>query len=124
VGDSNDTNPKIVMKEPGSAERGYRDSRRSLVEEGGAPKGVSSLSHFARQHVEPWRADWGEGGVTRRGGDVASGRTYSGASDGFCEVRWWWCGGGAVGGVVVSDMVWEWSQAAGRSGRRHVAAAK
>ena len=60
--DSNETNPRIAMKEPG-----YRDSRRSLVEEGGAPEEVSSLSHFARQHVEPWRADWGEDGVTRRG---------------------------------------------------------
>jgi hypothetical protein len=86
------------MKEPGSAERGYRDSRRSLVEEGGAPKGVSSLSHFARQHVEPWRADWGEGGVTRRGGEVASERTYSGAAErwllqGAVVVVWWWSGG-------------------------------
>ena len=54
---SEEANPTIAMKEPGSAERGYRDSRRSLVEEGGAPEGVSSLSHFARQHVEPWRLD-------------------------------------------------------------------
>lgn len=116
------------MKEPGSAERGYRDSRRSLVEEGGAPEGVSSLSHFARQHVEPWRADWGEGGVTRRVMDRPTGkRTELRRSDGGCEVlRWWWWsgGGGVVGGVVVSDMAWEWSQAARRSGRRHVAASK
>ena len=61
----NEMSPRIVAKGSGSAERGYRDSRRSLVEEGGAPEGVSSLSHFARQHVEPWRADWG--GVTRQG---------------------------------------------------------
>jgi hypothetical protein len=116
------------MKEPGSAERGYRDSRRSLVEEGGAPKGVSSLSHFARQHVEPWRADWGEGGVTRRGSGVASRRTYSSAAERRCVAR---CGGG---GVVVERWegwwcliwvrVWAWLQAAGRSGRRHVAASE
>lgn len=79
--DGNDTDTRIVTKEPGSAERGYRDNRRSLVEEGGAPKGVSSLSHFARQHEKPWRADWGEGGVTWRSGEVADRRTYSGAAE-------------------------------------------
>jgi len=55
--DNSKTDPVIAMRGADSAGRGYRDGRRSLVAEGGAPKGVSSLSHFARQHVEPWRAD-------------------------------------------------------------------
>ena len=96
---SNETSPTIAMKEPDSAERGYRDSRRSLVEEGGAPKGVSSLSHFARQHVEPWRADWRRDQAGRRCGERADVQ--------WCE-RWflrsavvvvWWWSGGRGGGV-------------------------
>ena len=62
------TEPTVVMKGSASAGRGYRDVRRSLAQEGGAPKGVSSLSHFARQHVEPWR------GLGRGRRDQARGR--------------------------------------------------
>jgi hypothetical protein len=91
----------------GFSGRGYRDGRRSLVAEGGAPKGRESAA-CRTLLVSTWNlgADWGEGGVTRRGGEVAEGGRTVRRSDGG-SAAWRWSGGS--GGGVCYGVGWECS---------------